>query len=139
MRKENKRNNSSGLPQVFFLSSITICGNKRILSSSLIYFCQHSTQHEKNVPFTFRERIFFMDRFYADLSNSSIWILSAGYSHHKTNDDKRVFRDRKSFSFDHYSGQIKSRFDTYCSRNKCWKSETSSISLQKMKQRESFC
>ena len=35
-----------------------------------------------------------MDRFYADLSNSSIWILSAGYSHHKTNEDKRVFRDQ---------------------------------------------
>ena len=50
-----------------------------------------------------------MDRFYADLWNSSIWILSAGYSHHKTNDDKRVFRDRKSFSFDHYSGQISLR------------------------------
>ena len=81
--KENKRNNSSGLPQVFFLSSITICGNKRILSSSLIYiliflsalsttwkqlqrilsssliyFCQQQAQHEKNVPFTFRERFF---------------------------------------------------------------------------------
>ena len=72
--KENKRNNSSGLPQVFFLSSITICGNKRILSSSLIYFvsiehnmknnnkrilsssfmnfCQQSAQHEKK-PFSF--------------------------------------------------------------------------------------
>ena len=50
-----------------------------------------------------------MDRFYADLSNSSIWILSAGYSHHKTNEDKRVFRVCKSVSFDHYSGQISLR------------------------------
>ena len=78
-----------------------------------------------------------MDGFYADLSNSSIWILSAGYSHHKTNEEKRVFRDRK---FSRLITKVdKYLFDTYYSGNKCWKSETSSISLQKMKQRESFC
>ena len=47
-----------------------------------------------------------MDRFYVDLSNSSIWILSSGYSHHKINEDNRVLQ---SLSFDHDSGQISLR------------------------------